>query len=207
MPRVLSQTEIADFRERLCDAATRQFAAQGPDGVTMRALAAELGVSPMTPYRYFKDKDAILAAVQARAFDRFAAALEAPFAEGSKIADNPGARAAAVGDAYVRFALDNPEAYRLMFEIALPDCERYPELDRAAARARNTMTHYIRKLVDAGIFDGDPELIGHVFWAALHGAVMLKLANKLSPDCDFDRIRREAFRALTEGFRARAAAR
>ena len=43
----------------------------------MRQLAAELGVSPMTPYRYFADKDAILAAVRARAFNRHAEALEA----------------------------------------------------------------------------------------------------------------------------------
>ncbi len=41
----------------------------------MRQLAAELGCSPMTPYRYFKDKDEILAAVRAAAFDRFSEAL------------------------------------------------------------------------------------------------------------------------------------
>lgn len=204
MPRTLSEAEIADFRERLCDVATKQFGAHGPEGVTMRGLAAALGVSPMTPYRYFKDKDEILAAVQARAFDRFAEALEAPFARGSAVPADPSARGQAVGQAYVRFALDNPEAYRLMFEIALPDCEHYPELDRAAARARNTMTHYVRKLVEVGIFEGDPEVIGHVFWATMHGAVMLKLANKLAPGCDFARIVNEAFRALSEGFRRRS---
>ena len=42
----------------------------------MRQLAAELGVSPMTPYRYFEDKDDILAAVRANGFNRFAEALE-----------------------------------------------------------------------------------------------------------------------------------
>ena len=197
MPRILSEAEIAEFRERLCEAATRQFVARGPEGFTMRALAAELGVSPMTPYRYFKDKDAILAAVQARAFDRFAKALEAPFTQPG----NAASRAVAVGEAYARFALAEPEAYRLMFEMALPDCGPYPDLDRAAARARDSMTRHVRGLVDAGILEGDPELIGHVFWASLHGAVMLKLANKLSPTCDFERIRREAFRALTDGFR------
>lgn len=197
MPRALSKEEIADFRERLCDVATRQFAAHGADGVTMRALAAELGVSPMTPYRYFKDKDEILAAVQARAFDRFAEALEAPFARPA----DAGRRADAVGNAYARFAFGNPEAYRLMFEIAGPDSAHYPDLERAAARARETMTRYVRGLVAEGLLEGDPELIGHVFWATMHGAVMLKLANKLSPGCDFDRIAHEAFRAMRKGFR------
>jgi AcrR family transcriptional regulator len=198
MPRALSKTEIADFRERLCEAATRQFAAHGPEGVTMRALAAELGVSPMTPYRYFKDKDAILAAVQAAAFDRFAEALEAPMARPGSAQEH----AAAVGRAYARFAFENPAAYRLMFEVAAPGCDgTYPDLDRAAIRARDTMTAYVRELVKAGVLEGDPELIGHVFWAAIHGAVMLQLAGRLSPDCDFERIAEAAFRALGEGFR------
>ena len=51
-----------------------------PDAVTIRQLAQAIGVSPMTPYGYFKDKDAILAAVRARAFDRHADALEKAFA-------------------------------------------------------------------------------------------------------------------------------
>jgi len=56
------------------------FAEHGPEAVTMRQLAAELGCSPMTPYRYFRDKDEILAAVRASAFDRFSDALEPPTA-------------------------------------------------------------------------------------------------------------------------------
>ncbi len=198
MPRVLTETDISAFRERLCEVATRQFAAHGPEGVTMRALAAELGVSPMTPYRYFKDKDEILAAVQARAFDRFAEALETPM-------DRPGTagtRANAVGAAYARFAFDNPEAYRLMFEIALPACEALSRISTAPPNAPGqTMTGYVEGLVEAGLLEGDPELIGHVFWAAMHGAVMLKLSDKLAPECDFDRIVEAAFTALAKGFR------
>ena len=76
MPKTLSPEDIADFQDRLCDAAERLFAESGPDAVTIRQLATDVGVSAMTPYRYFKDKDAILAAVRARAFDRHAEALE-----------------------------------------------------------------------------------------------------------------------------------
>src|SRR6201747_2573169 len=101
MPRVLSDTDVADFRERLCEAAEKLFAERGPDAVTMRQLAAELGVSPMTPYRYFEDKNDILAAVRANGFNRFADSLEQ--ARGS--ATGARARGAAVGEAYVTFAI------------------------------------------------------------------------------------------------------
>ena len=67
MPRVLSQEAVGEFREKLVDAAERLFGQHGLEAVTMRQLAAELGVSPMTPYRYFADKDDILAAVRTRA--------------------------------------------------------------------------------------------------------------------------------------------
>src|ERR1700760_4149255 len=97
MPRVLTDTDVADFRERLCEAAERLFAERGPDAVTMRQLAAELGVSPMTPYRYFEDKEDILAAVRANGFNRFAEALE----NARESAKGARARGRAVGEAYV----------------------------------------------------------------------------------------------------------
>ncbi|MGH6871135.1 MAG: TetR/AcrR family transcriptional regulator [Rhizomicrobium sp.] len=196
MPRALSQTEVEDFRDRLCEAATRIFAEKGLAGFTMRELAGALGVSAMTPYRYFKDKNEILAAVRARAFDSFAAAMEAGFAKGR---GDPIAGANAAGEAYVRFAFDNPQAYHLMFEITQDEDGTFPELDRAAARARTTMTRHIDGLVETGILKGNPELLGHVFWAALHGVVSLKLANKFSPGCTFEMVRDELFRALTVG--------
>ena len=197
MPRVLSQSDVADFRERLCEAATKLFDTRGREAFTMRELAGQLGISAMTPYRYFKDKDEILAAVRARAFNRFSEALENAFRTEGPAA----ARAAAVYNAYVGFAFGEPAAYRLMFDLSQPDEALYPELVAANARARKTMTQYIRALVDEGVLAGDPDLMGHVFWASLHGAVVLKLAGKLGADYDFDRISSESFRVLIEGFR------
>ena len=55
MPRALSPADVESFRTRLCDVAEKLFAAHGPDGVTLREMADALGVSSMTPYRYFKD--------------------------------------------------------------------------------------------------------------------------------------------------------
>ncbi|HEX4742733.1 MAG TPA: TetR/AcrR family transcriptional regulator [Caulobacteraceae bacterium] len=176
MPRTLSQTEIEDFRHRLCDAAEHLFAERGAEGVTIRELAAAVGVSPMTPYRYFKDKDAILAAVRARAFDRHAGALEAAYAA---TAGDRSARPGALADAYVRFAEENPEAYKLMFDVRQPSAGDYPELVRAGARSYRTMTLQLSNEIAAGRLSGDPAKIGQMYWAALHGALMLEMSGLL----------------------------
>ncbi|HZC17061.1 MAG TPA: TetR/AcrR family transcriptional regulator [Caulobacteraceae bacterium] len=197
MPRALSAAQIEDFRDRLIEAAERLFVENGPGAVSMRQLAAELGVSPMTPYRYFKDKNDILAAARASGFDRFAEALETAFDAG----DDPIQRASNVSKAYVKFAFEHPDAYRLMFDLAQPTETDYPDLVRAASRARATMSHYTQGLLDIGVLKGDPETIAYVYWAAVHGLVVLKLADKLPPDRSFDELWSEMSRALNAGFR------
>jgi AcrR family transcriptional regulator len=203
MPRELSPSEIEDFRDKLCDAALQIFAEKGVEGLTMREVAGRLGVSPMTPYRYFKDKDAILAAVRARAFTQFAETMERAERKGNTAVD----RSNAAGEAYIRFALKHREAYRLMFDVAqADDAAEYPALAQATARAHATMSHHIKQLIDAGIFEGDPELIGYVFWAAIHGLVTLEFSCKFIKRYSFRKVRDETFRALVQGFLRRSAA-
>lgn len=192
MPRVLTETDVADFRERLCEAAVRLFAEKGPDAVTMRQLAAELGVSPMTPYRYFEDKDDILAAVRTSGFTRFAEALEAARAGVS----DQRAAGEAVGEAYLRFALENPHSYKLMFDLNQPNIEKYPDLIAAGQRARATMTDHVEDAIAAGVLAGDPEQIGSMMWAAIHGVVVLQLAGMLPAG-----RARDLYRALTATLR------
>jgi AcrR family transcriptional regulator len=198
MPRALSPSEVEDFRDRLCEVATRLFAEKGADGFTLRQLAAELGVSPMTPYRYFKDKDDILATVRARAFDLFSDELERAYASTT----SPLEGAAAVGLAYEHFARTHAQAYKLMFDVSQPTEENYPDLVRAGERARKTLTRHLDALAKAGLIEGDPLLIGTVIWSALHGALMLQLAGKLPPEYDFARIRNEIFGIVAKGYGA-----
>ena len=201
MPKPLSPADIETFRQRLIEVAERLFVEHGPDAVSMRQLAAELGVSPMTPYRYFKDREAILAAARASGFDRFAEALETAYLA----ADDPVRRAETVGAAYIRFAFEHPSAYRLMFDLHQPREADYPDLVRAATRARATMSGYSQDLLDAGVIVGDPDVIAHVFWAAIHGLVVLKLGDMIDPSLEFDALWREMWRALGVGFSAPAA--
>ena len=200
MPRALLQSEVDTFRARLCAVAERRFATAGAEGVSMRQLAEELGVSATAAYRYFRDKDEILAATRAGAFNRFAQALE----QAAATAPDPRARARAVGDAYLRFAFAEPNAYRLMFDLTQPDEGRFPELAAAGNRARRTMTAHVEALVRAGVIEGDAETLGVVFWASLHGLIVLHLAGKLPPGADFGHLQRSARQLLTRGAKPEA---
>lgn len=198
MPRVLSPAEVEGFRERLIEAAEHLFAEKGPDAVTMRQLAAELGVSPMTPYRYFKDKDAILAAVRASGFARFADAMEAAYASVAE----PVARSKEVGRAYAKFVGEHPHAYRLMFDLSQPGERDYPELVEASRRSREMHIAHARGMIDAGLIKGDPEMVAHMLWSALHGALVLQMAGKLSPNIDPRELRTATFNAIIAGLKA-----
>jgi AcrR family transcriptional regulator len=179
MPRAaLSRKDIDTFREQLCTVAARRFAEHGFAGVTLRGLAAELGCSPMTPYRYFRDKGEIFAAVRTAAFARFADAEEACLRK--HVAADPLTRLRALGQTYIVFARAEPEAYRIMFELTQPDSAEHPGLEREAARAWEPLRATVGAAVDARQLAGDPDTLAHVCWASIHGAVALHLAGKLS---------------------------
>ena len=172
MPKTLSPDDIQQFREAMRRVAENAFATRGAEGVTMRELAKELRCSAMTPYRYFRDKNEILAMVRAAAFNRFAARLEAAAQTASETDRS------VVSEAYVAFALDEPHAYRLMFDLTQRDSD-YPDLAAASQRAWRMLGAHFERLVAAGVLEGDPQLIGYAYWASLHGFTMLALANQL----------------------------
>jgi len=178
VPRTaLSDADIADFREQLCAVAERLFAERGYPGVTLRALASELDVSPMTPYRYFRDKADIFAAVRAAGFRRFADAQEAAFAAET----HPERRLRDMARSYVEFARREPHAYRIMFEMnPLQDVAQYPELVAQQVRGWEPLLHAVGAAIEAGLLAGDATHLAHVFWAGVHGIASLYLAGTYS---------------------------
>ena len=110
-------------------------------------------------------------------------------------------RSYGVGEAYVAFAFANPMLYRLMFNAPNSEPGRYPELDAAGARARNTMTDHVRDAVAQGLLVGDPVVIGHIFWAGLHGLIMLELSGQLGPEPGFEALRGAMVQAIVFGLR------
>lgn len=177
MPRrALTESQIEDFRDALCASATRMFAEQGYEGVTMRALAADLGCSPMTPYRYFKNKSEIFHAIRAAAAERFAGVIEEAGRGHSCQVD----RLRGMCRGYVDFALSEPHAYRIMFELQNRPILCAVEEDQAVnMNGWEVMHAAVVSAVMSGELEGDPAILAHLFWSGIHGLVNLEHSGML----------------------------
>ncbi len=182
--RTLTAEELGAFRARAVAAATRLFAERGYRGVTLRSLAKELGVSPMTPYRYFENKEELFAMVRSEAFRRFADAQRDAVAG----IEDPEDALRMLGRAYVSFALDEPDAYHIMFELLQAPAGTYPALEIEQARAFSYLHAAVKANVKAELMEGESLPRAHYLWAQLHGLVSLHLAGKLVMGCSFEEL-------------------
>src|SRR5271163_3554239 len=144
MRKQLTDQQVEAFRARLVRAAEKLFAVHGVAGVTMRQIAQELGYSQTAAYRYFADKDEILAAVRTAALDRFCSKLEAAFDPAQDARTN----ARKVGDAFLQFALEYPDSYRLIFDTQPPEGAQFSDSDQISKRFHATRTNYVEALID-----------------------------------------------------------
>jgi AcrR family transcriptional regulator len=120
-----------NLREALMQAALGLIADKGPSGFTFAEAARSAGVSPAAPYRHFRDRDALMAEVATRGFEKFESELERAWDEGRP---DPLQAFIRLGRAYLAFARSEPAYYAAMFESALPRAS-YPALDEAGQRA------------------------------------------------------------------------
>lgn len=133
-----------------------------PAALSLREAARRAGVSAMAPYRHFEDKDALLVAVATAGFERFGAALTEADA-------HPDKTVAIVeqGVAYVRFALENPALFRLMFGHSGPT--RPQKLHDASKAAFSVLETRVASLVAPEMA---PSWAAHC-WALAHGIAAL----------------------------------
>ena len=122
-----------NLREALMQGTLDLIAEKGIAGVTFAEAARRAGVSAAAPYRHFRDRDELIAAVATAGFDRFAEALKAAWQEGRP---SPAAAYERMGRAYLDFARHQPSYYIAMFESGVPlDAHEGLQLAGAAAFA------------------------------------------------------------------------
>ena len=145
---------------------------EGVGELSLRAVARRAGVSHSAPYHHFADKAALLAAVAAAGFDQLVSEIEGE--QRRRSPDDYAGKVVAVGTAYVRFALQNPAIFRLMFrpELTLP--ARHAELRAAESRAFGTLVAALAECQARGLVPGtDPLPAAMSCWSTVHGFSML----------------------------------
>lgn len=158
----------------ILEAAARLLAERGPDGLTTRRLAAELGTSTMAVYTWFGSKADLMRALYREGFERFGAALRAAAAGAAGAGGT--AELEALGHAYRRFGLGHPHFYEVMFgrgaAAFTPDRD---DLELSLSTL-TILVEAVGRCVAGGVLAGDPGALALQFWAAAHGAVSLELA-------------------------------
>ena len=184
MPRkALSQTDIESFRVSFCETAYALYEKEDYDSVTMRGVAKVLGCSPMTAYRYFENKEDVFAMLRAMRFHRLAQTLE-----DVSVSLSPLDYLKQLGKAYVSFAQNNPQVYRLLYVLPIDRLRVYPEVVQGQNRTQKVLFDATRRAVESGDIKGEPVLLAHTFWASIHGLVSLDLANQLTQGASFNEL-------------------
>ncbi len=137
---------------------------QRPADLSVRALAAELGVSPAAPYRHFASHESLLAAVATRGFERLEAAL-----------DPAGVDLEALASAYLTFAVDHPQLYRAMFALPRERVASDPRLAQASDRAYGRLRSAVGRRRDAAGGRLPVPTATLAAWAYVHGLASLAI--------------------------------
>jgi AcrR family transcriptional regulator len=160
------------IRTALVETAARILAAEGPESLSIRKLAAEVGASTMAVYTHFGGKDELLGAVVLEGFDRLATHLAA-----IDESDDPVFDLCLLGAAYRRNALDNPHLYAAMFGRPIPKESLTDDELVVPLGTFETLVRGCQRCIDAEALDApDAEMLANQFWAAAHGVVMLELS-------------------------------
>lgn len=176
MPRPpLSEADLQRTRERTLDAALGLFRDKGIDGVTVRALAQAVELSPMALYRYFPEgRSEVLAAIRGRGFDDLAEHISRAL-DG---VDHPIDRVVACLLAGTDFAMRRAPLYHLMFDVTQPE-DADTHLAEQRRHAWQVVQQAFEPALDTGMLRGDRELLPHIFFAAFHG--MIQFEHSLQP--------------------------
>lgn len=157
-----------DLRRSLVAGGLVLLEEKGAAGLGLREIARLVGVSAAAPYRHFADRKALLEAVAAEGFRDFTAAMAKAAVD---VAESE--QLAAMAFRYVRFALDQPGLFRLMFSSELHPY-RDPELRQQADAAYATIA-----VAAAREDKSAPGEVAVMCWSFVHGLSMLVLEEQI----------------------------
>jgi AcrR family transcriptional regulator len=169
---------------------------EGPDGLSVRRIAAAANVAPMGVYNHFESKFGIIEALFVQGFERLRDAL-------ASIAEIPDPYEALRegGRRYRALALAHPMEYQVMFLRAVPGFEPSDAAVEVAARAFDSLVAAVERAMAAGVIaEGPPDEIAQLVWSSVHGLVSLELLG-LGVAEDSETIFDQGCAALLRGLR------
>jgi AcrR family transcriptional regulator len=175
MPR--ASYHHGDLRAALIAEGLRLLTVRDADAFSLREVARGVGVSATSVYRHFPDKEALMTALAVEGLKQLGAAQ----AKASAAADNAAAGFAATGRAYVRFAIDHPALFRLIFASPALGPGWVPGQVGESLAGSLLMGNAARMAGQAG---GEAGVRAIQAWALVHGLAMLMLDGKIPADQD-----------------------
>lgn len=173
MASARQRTPSIEIEDAVVSAALRLLEASGPGGLTVRGLAAEAGIAPMSIYNRFTDKNGVIDVVFRRGFEHLTEAVSVSTA----IADPLAALRTGLLT-YRSFALAHSTTYAVMFLREVPNFTPTPESLLAAIASFDVLTRCVERAMHAGLLRrSDPHQVAQELWAACHGAVALELCD------------------------------
>ncbi|OYQ34746.1 TetR family transcriptional regulator [Flavobacterium cyanobacteriorum] len=172
--------EKEELRQLILQSAKKLFVEKGIENTTIRNIADATDYSVGTVYVYFKDKNAILHDLHTIGFSE----LGGYFLEISPV-DDPLERLKQMGRIYLKFAVENPDMYDLMFNIKEPlkhlaekendGCEAWDE----GIGTFNILKSTVKDCIDKGYFSGhEEEPLSFMIWGVVHGMCTLEIRKR-----------------------------
>jgi AcrR family transcriptional regulator len=168
-----------NLREAILTTSLKLIEKSGIDQLSIREVAKATGVTHQAPYRHFKDREELLAALAQDGFEKLYIDMS-KFVEG--IID-PMDRAIKIGEGYFQWATSNKEHFRLMFNRNVPDYDTSVGLKAASAKILELVLSVVAENQAAGNIRkvDDTRLVARQFWAAVHGVSLLFIDNQFKP--------------------------
>jgi len=177
--------EKKQMKDIILKAAMELFLKDGFENVTIRKIAKEIDYSPTTIYIYFKDKDEIFKTLQKIAFKKFRDEQLK-----TSIIEDPYERFLEHGKSYVKFALNNPGYYDLMFILNEPVKNvKKPEDWVEGLDAYEYLKSNIRELMNANLLkESSVEIAAFSIWSYVHGIASLIIRRGMLIPEEFKKI-------------------
>jgi len=197
MPRnPQTEQEREETRARILAAALRLFHAEGVSAVSMRAVAAQAGMSAAAIYRYFPGKADLVAAL----WQAGLRTLEGHLGRIVNQESDPIAALRAVAEAYADFALNEPAMFCMLFLA-----EGGGDVEEVREKTRDFTSYYLardcvgRAIEQRRLAVTDADLATQTLWAAIHGAISLRMTCVEFPFCEPRRLLAQVISTVLSG--------